>query len=114
MGLGSRSLGGRVPILAAALTLAAITPPCVPGSPSFGVPRDQLPVCGVQTSERVIALSFDGGPGPYTEMDLQLLQQYGNTASFFVTAKRMAGSRVSCAMSSSSVWTSRTTRGAIR
>jgi peptidoglycan/xylan/chitin deacetylase (PgdA/CDA1 family) len=49
-----------------------------------------MPVCGVETSERVIALSFDGGPGPYTDMDLQLLRRYGDSASFFVTASRMA------------------------
>src|SRR6476659_10426062 len=53
----------------------------------FRVDRGQLPICGVHTSQPVIGLSFDGGPGPYTDADLQLVRSVGARATFFVTAK---------------------------
>src|SRR6266536_1533662 len=61
-----------------------------PEAPEFGVPSDELPVCGVITSDPVIGLSFDGGPGPFTAADLRLLQRYDIHATFFVTGKHGA------------------------
>jgi peptidoglycan-N-acetylglucosamine deacetylase len=69
----------------AALSNLASTPPV------FGVSRANLPVCGVESTQKVVALTFDGGPGPFTGTDLRLLERFGARATFFVTGKRMAG-----------------------
>lgn len=47
-----------------------------------------LPVVKAETvkpEEKIIYLTFDDGPGPYTENLLYLLKQYGAKATFFVT-----------------------------
>ncbi|MGI5976602.1 MAG: polysaccharide deacetylase family protein [Candidatus Limivicinus sp.] len=43
---------------------------------------------------RTIYLTFDDGPGPYTEQLLDILKEYGAKATFFVTGNR-AGNRAS-------------------
>lgn len=40
---------------------------------------------GVQDQGKVIYLTFDDGPGPYTEQLLDVLERYGVKATFFVT-----------------------------
>ena len=48
--------------------------------------------CSANTSEKIIALSFDDGPHPeYTPQVLALLAQYQATASFFVIGKNIHG-----------------------
>lgn len=41
-----------------------------------------------ETGEKVIYLTFDDGPSPYTEKLLDVLDQYGVKATFFVTGAR--------------------------
>lgn len=43
---------------------------------------------GAQHQE--MALTFDDGPGPYTEQILQLLQRYGVPATFFVVGEQLS------------------------
>jgi peptidoglycan/xylan/chitin deacetylase (PgdA/CDA1 family) len=76
--------------IAVALGLVAFVACSSQPPAEFRVDRDQLPVCGVHTAQPVIGLSFDGGPGPYTEADLRLVRSVGARATFFVTAKHMA------------------------
>lgn len=38
---------------------------------------------------KAVALTFDDGPGPYTEKILEILQKYGVTATFFVDASQL-------------------------
>jgi peptidoglycan/xylan/chitin deacetylase (PgdA/CDA1 family) len=48
--------------------------------------------CSVQTSEKIITLSFDDGPhSEYTPQVLSLLAQYKATATFFVIGKNIHG-----------------------
>jgi len=48
--------------------------------------------CSAETSEKIIALSFDDGPhAEYTPQVLALLAQYKATASFFVIGKNIHG-----------------------
>ncbi len=42
-------------------------------------------------SDKKIALTFDDGPGPYTERLLNILQKHGARATFFVVGQRVAG-----------------------
>jgi peptidoglycan-N-acetylglucosamine deacetylase len=91
MGRTIGGLGARWSLLAISVAIAAVGPLCSSKYPSYGVPHEQLPVCGVQSSEKVIALTYDGGPGPFTHADLDLMERYGARATFFVTGKRMAG-----------------------
>lgn len=43
------------------------------------------PICRVETSEKVIGLSFDDGPDPtLTPKIVRLLEEYGGRATFFV------------------------------
>ncbi len=42
-------------------------------------------------SDKKIALTFDDGPGPYTERLLDILQKHGARATFFVVGKRVGG-----------------------
>jgi peptidoglycan/xylan/chitin deacetylase (PgdA/CDA1 family) len=48
--------------------------------------------CSAQTTEKIIALSFDDGPhAEYTPQVLSLLTQYHATATFFVIGKNIQG-----------------------
>lgn len=47
-----------------------------------------IPVDPENPGEKVIYLTFDDGPGPYTEELLDLLQKYGIKVTFFVTNQR--------------------------
>ena len=48
--------------------------------------------CGGE-GERVVALTFDDGPGPYTQETLDLLRAHGMTATFFLVGKLLADPR---------------------
>ena len=46
------------------------------------------PICRVKTEDKVVALTFDDGPHPkYTEQILDVLDEYGVKATFFVIGK---------------------------
>ena len=53
-----------------------------------------LPVCTAEReidwSKPIVALTFDDGPSEYTPKVLELLEQYGCTATFFMLGNRMA------------------------
>lgn len=49
-------------------------------------PQPALPAPPAHTGSRVVYLTFDDGPGPYTERLLNILAQYNAKATFFVTA----------------------------
>ena len=51
--------------------------------------------CYANTSEKVIALSFDDGPNrEYTQQVLSILAQYDSSATFFVIGKNIQGNEV--------------------
>lgn len=57
-------------------------------APWIGFGRDDNVFCGVDTKEKVIALTFDDGPHPrYTDMILDILKEYGVRATFFVVGE---------------------------
>ena len=48
------------------------------------------PICRVSTTDKVIALTFDDGPHPkYTEQILDVLDEYGVKATFFVIGENV-------------------------
>jgi peptidoglycan/xylan/chitin deacetylase (PgdA/CDA1 family) len=50
----------------------------------------QAPGGATTAGQRVIALTFDDGPGPYTPQVLSVLEQYGVPATFFETGENVA------------------------
>jgi peptidoglycan/xylan/chitin deacetylase (PgdA/CDA1 family) len=81
----------------AAIPAAAVpggsAPGATPGGTAPGVIPTPAPVRiirSVATPAKAIALTFDDGPSPtYTPMVLQLLQQYGAHATFFVIGQQV-------------------------
>ncbi|WP_025026426.1 polysaccharide deacetylase family protein [Caldalkalibacillus mannanilyticus] len=47
----------------------------------------------VETTEKVVALTFDDGPGPYTEEILHILQEANTKATFFLTGLEIEQNR---------------------
>ena len=63
----------------------------VGGAPWIGFGREDNVFCGVDTKEKVIALTFDDGPHPrYTDAILDILKEYGIRATFFVVGENAA------------------------
>ncbi len=50
--------------------------------------KDGVTVSGAEIGDKAIALSFDDGPGKYTEKLLDGLEKYGAKATFFVVGKK--------------------------
>ena len=48
-------------------------------------------VARVDTPERLVALTFDDGPGPYTHQILDILKRNGVHATFFLIGQQVAG-----------------------
>ena len=54
-------------------------------------PAPATPAPAPTTGNRVIALTFDDGPGPYTTHLLDILDQYGAKATFFLIGSKVSG-----------------------
>jgi peptidoglycan/xylan/chitin deacetylase (PgdA/CDA1 family) len=71
----------RIPKSEAALELAAVK-----RFAAFGLPL----YCGGR-ERRMVALTFDDGPGPYTRLALKKLRQFHARATFFLVGKSIEG-----------------------
>ena len=71
-----RERGLDVQLTRRQLVSAAVNASCAPAQ--------STPVTSLATSSKVVALSFDGGPSPYTPQVLDVLRHFGATATFFV------------------------------
>ena len=49
------------------------------------------PVCRGAGTKPLVALTFDDGPGPYTQQTVDLLKRDGVRATFFIVAKELIG-----------------------
>ena len=54
-------------------------------------PAPAVPAPAPTTGNKVIALTFDDGPGPYTAHLLDILDQYGAKATFFLIGSKVSG-----------------------
>ena len=54
-------------------------------------PAPAAPTPAPTTGNKVIALTFDDGPGPYTAHLLDILDQYGARATFFLIGSKVSG-----------------------
>jgi len=54
-------------------------------------PAPAAPTPAPTTGNKVIALTFDDGPGPYTAYLLDILDQYGARATFFLIGSKVSG-----------------------
>ena len=54
-------------------------------------PAPAAPTPAPTTGNKVIALTFDDGPGPYTAYLLDILDQYGAKATFFLIGSKVSG-----------------------
>ena len=54
-------------------------------------PAPAAPAPAPTTGNKVIALTFDDGPGPYTTHLLDILDQYGAKATFFLIGSKVSG-----------------------
>ena len=54
-------------------------------------PVPTIPAPAPTTVNKVIALTFDDGPGPYTAHLLDILDQYGAKATFFLIGSKVSG-----------------------
>ena len=54
-------------------------------------PAPTTPAPAPTTGNKVIALTFDDGPGPYTAHLLDILDQYGAKATFFLIGSKVSG-----------------------
>ena len=54
-------------------------------------PAPAAPAPAPATGNKVIALTFDDGPGPYTAHLLDILDQYGAKATFFLIGSKVSG-----------------------
>ena len=54
-------------------------------------PAPAAPTPAPATGNKVIALTFDDGPGPYTAHLLDILDQYGAKATFFLIGSKVSG-----------------------
>ena len=54
-------------------------------------PAPVAPTPAPTTGNKVIALTFDDGPGPYTAHLLDILDQYGAKATFFLIGSKVSG-----------------------
>ena len=63
-----------------------------PPEPKPGpAPAPAAPTPAPTTGNKVIALTFDDGPGPYTAHLLDILDQYGAKATFFLIGSKVSG-----------------------
>jgi len=69
-----------VPVAPPVATTTAITTPITTAAPPAAAPVDCLQI-------RCVALTFDDGPGPYTEQLLTTLEKYNAHATFFVVGQ---------------------------
>ena len=69
--------------------LANIPKPPEPKPEPAPVPAAPTPA--PTTGNKVIALTFDDGPGPYTAHLLDILDQYGTKATFFLIGSKVSG-----------------------
>ena len=77
-----RNLAGFLVVVAVMLAVYARPP----------VARAAIPIPGsVATTSRVVALTFDDGPSPYTAPILKALETYGAHATFFEIGDQVAG-----------------------
>jgi peptidoglycan/xylan/chitin deacetylase (PgdA/CDA1 family) len=91
------SLRIRILLLSAAATVAAsfLVPLGASGSVAESPPQPafytyQAPGGASTAGQRVIALTFDDGPGPYTPQVLSILEQYLVPATFFEIGEEVA------------------------
>ena len=54
-------------------------------------PTSAIPVSSGPTGKKQIALTFDGGPSPYTAQVLDVLRTHGDNATFFVNGAQLTG-----------------------
>src|SRR5579875_791736 len=77
-----RNLAGFLVVVAVMLAVYARPP----------VARAAIPIPeSVATTSRVVALTFDDGPSPYTAPILKALETYGAHATFFEIGDQVAG-----------------------
>ena len=74
-------------IILALLSVSYLFFACINLSWSFFIPS----LCHAETSERVVALSFDDGPAAYTGEILDVLRKEGVEASFFCIGRNISG-----------------------
>ncbi|HEY6471315.1 MAG TPA: polysaccharide deacetylase family protein [Acidimicrobiales bacterium] len=79
----------------AAITLCGLVLALVPSPASAQTPQPafytpQAPGGAATAGQRVIALTFDDGPGPYTPQVLSVLEQYQVPATFFEIGQEVA------------------------
>ena len=71
--------------------LANIPKPPEPKPAPAPAPAPAAPTPAPTTGNKVIALTFDDGPGPYTAHLLDILDQYGAKATFFLIGSKVSG-----------------------
>ncbi len=81
------------PLLAALLAVAVLPGPRAGAqTPSAAFTTSEAPGGGGTAGQRVVALTFDDGPGPYTPAVLSVLEQYRVPATFFEIGREVAAS----------------------
>ena len=70
--------------------LANIPKPPAPKPEPASTPVAPAPAPAPTTGNKVIALTFDDGPGPYTAHLLDVLDQYGAKATFFLIGSKVS------------------------
>ncbi len=70
--------------------LANIPKPPAPKPEPASTPAAPAPAPAPTTGNKVIALTFDDGPGPYTAHLLDVLDQYGAKATFFLIGSKVS------------------------
>ena len=71
--------------------LVNIPKPPEPKPEPAPAPAPAAPTPAPTTGNKVIALTFDDGPGPYTAHLLDILDQYGAKATFFLIGSKVSG-----------------------
>ena len=71
--------------------LANIPKPPEPKPKPEPTPAPATPAPAPTTGNKVIALTFDDGPGPHTAHLLDILDQYGAKATFFLIGSKVSG-----------------------
>jgi peptidoglycan/xylan/chitin deacetylase (PgdA/CDA1 family) len=84
-----RAAGGSL-ALAAIAWLATAIPPAAAQSPSPAFYTWQAPGGQASYGQKVVALTFDDGPGIYTPQVLSVLERYGVPATFFEIGENVA------------------------
>lgn len=82
------ALGGSLLLLVNGSVAATVTSAASSGQPAFYT--WQAPGGGVTAGQKVIALTFDDGPGSYTPQVLSVLERYEVPATFFEIGEEVA------------------------